>query len=155
MNPAEAELPLKAVPGKRHDARTLAAKVFERHGFKLGENDASFAIVTLNELVLRKAMAELLDQVDRHNKAALAEFQRTIQGLEEHAGNVLAHQVRNSANGLKDALHEEAASARPGAQRMADDIRRTYRLATLARLCVMGAVLVIVIFACGFWAGRL
>ena len=155
MNPAEAELPLKAVPGKRHDARTLAAKVFERHGFKLGENDASFAIVTLNELVLRKAMAELLDQVDQHNKAAFAAFQRTIQGLEGHAGNILAHQVRDSANGFKDALREEASSARLGAQRIADDVRKAYRLATLVRLCVLGAALAIVIFACGFWAGRL
>jgi hypothetical protein len=155
MNRAEAELPLKAVPGKRYDSRALAAKVFERHGFKLGENDASFAIVTLNELVLRGAMAELLDQVDRHNKAALAAFQRTIQSLEGHAGNVLALQVRDSANGLKDALREEAASARVGAQHMADDIRKAYRLATLVRLCLLGAVLAVVIFACGFWAGRL
>jgi hypothetical protein len=143
------------VPGKRCDSRALAAKVFERHGFKLGENDASFAIVTLNELALRKAMAELLDQVDSHNKAAFAEFQRTIQGLEGHASNGLAHQVRDSANGLKDSLREEAASVRFGAQRMVNDIRKTYRIANLVRLCVVGAVLAVVIFACGFWAGRL
>ena len=150
-----AELPLKVVPGKRSDSRALAAKVFERHGIKLGENDASFAIVTLNELVLRKAMAELLDQVDQHNKAALAAFQRTIQGLEGHAGNVLAHQVRDSANGLKNALREEIGSAQLGAQRIVEDIRKTYRLANLVRSCVLGAVLAILVFACGFWAGRL
>lgn len=155
MNRAQADLPLKVVPGKRSDSNALAAKVFERHGIKLGENDASFAVVTLNELVLRKLIAELLEQVDQHNKAALAAFQHTIQGLERHASNVLAHQVRDSANGWKDALLEEAATTRLGAQRMADDIRQTYRLATLVRLCVVGAVLAIVIFACGFWAGRL
>jgi hypothetical protein len=118
MNRAQAELPLKVVQGNRSDSRTLAAKVFERHGIKLGEHDASFAIVTLNELVMRKLMAEWLDQVGQHNKAALAAFQRTIQGLEGHAGRVLANQVRDSANGLKDALREETASARLGAQRM-------------------------------------
>jgi hypothetical protein len=36
MNRAQAELPLKVVPGKRSDSRALAAKVFERHGIKLG-----------------------------------------------------------------------------------------------------------------------
>jgi hypothetical protein len=143
------------VPGKRSDSRALAAKVFERHGIKLGENDASFAVVTLNELVMRKLMAEWVDQADQHTKAALAAFNRTIQGLEGHASNVLAHQVRDSANGLKDALRAENASARHDAQRMADDIRKTYRLATLVRSCVVGAVLAIVVFACGFWAGRL
>ncbi len=155
MNRAQAESPLKVVPGKRSDSHALAAKIFERHGIKLGEHDASFAIVTLNELVMRKLMAELLDQVDQHNKTALAAFQRTIQGLEGHASNVVARQVRDSADGLKNALREETASARLGAQRMADDIRKTYRLATLVRSCVVGAVLAIVIFACGFWAGRL
>jgi septation ring formation regulator EzrA len=155
MNRAQAELPLKVVPGKRSDSRALAAKVFERHGIKLEENDASFAVVTLNELVLRKLMAELLEQVDQHNKAAFAAFQRIIQGLEGHASNVLARQVRDSANGLKDALRIENASARQDAQRMADNIRKTYRLAALVRSCVVGAVLAIVIFACGFWAGRL
>jgi hypothetical protein len=155
MNHAQAELPLKVVPGKRSDSRALAAKVFERHGIKLGENDASFAVVTLNELVMRKLMAEWLAQLDQHNKAALAAFHRTIQGLEGHASNVLAHQVRDSANGLKDALRAENASARHDALRMADDIRKTYRRATLVRSSVVGAVLAIVIFACGFWAGRL
>ncbi|MBV9506968.1 MAG: hypothetical protein JO323_18410, partial [Acidobacteriia bacterium] len=90
MNRAQAELPLKALPDKRSDSRALAAKVFERHGIKLGENDASFAVVTLNELVMRKLMAEWVAQLDQHNKAALAEFHRTIQGLEGHASNVLA-----------------------------------------------------------------
>jgi hypothetical protein len=68
---------------------------------------------------------------------------------------VLANQVRDSANGLRDALRVETASARHDAQRMADDIRKTYRLATLVRSCVVGAILAIVIFACGFWAGSL
>jgi hypothetical protein len=155
VNHAQADLPLKVVPGKRSDSRALAAKVFERHGIKLGEHDASFAIVTLNELVMRKLMSELLDQVDQHNRAALAAFQRTIQGLEGHASNVLAHQIRDSANGLKDALRVENAAARRDAQRIADDIRKTYRVATLVRSSVVGVALAIVIFACGFWAGRL
>ena len=55
MSPAQPELPLKAVPGKRSvRVRALAAKVFERHGVALKEDDPAFALVTLNELVLRK-----------------------------------------------------------------------------------------------------
>jgi hypothetical protein len=155
MNRVQAELPLKPVPVKRSDSSTLAAKVFEHHGIKLGENDASFAIVTLNELVMRKLMAELLEEVDQHNSVALSAFQRTMPGLERHACNVLAHQVRASANGLKSALHEEIASAQLDVQRMVGDIRKTYRLANLMGLCAVGVVLAIVMFACGFWTGRL
>jgi len=49
-------------------ARAPWQQWFDRHGLKLAENDASFAIVTLNESVVRKAIAELLDQMDQHNK---------------------------------------------------------------------------------------
>ncbi|MGA2579664.1 MAG: hypothetical protein ABSH24_27010, partial [Bryobacteraceae bacterium] len=66
MSRAQPELPLKVVPGKRHDARVLAAQVFERHGIKLREGDPAFALVTLNELTLRKVMGELLQEVDQH-----------------------------------------------------------------------------------------
>jgi len=155
MSQAQAELPLKAVPGKRSDARTLAAKVFARHGITLREDDPAFALVTLNELALRKAMADLLEQVDQHTKTTLAEFQVTMQRVEGRAGHALAQQVRDSANGLKGALREEIASAQLGAQRMVEDMKKTYRVATLARWCAVGAIVAVAMFACGFWAGRL
>ena len=112
MSRAQPELPLKVVPGKRSDARALAAKVFERHGITLGEDDPAFALVTLNELTLRKAMSELLHEVDQHIKTGLAEFQLTMQRLEGRAGSVLAQQVRDSTGGLQGTLREEIASAR-------------------------------------------
>ena len=155
MSRAQPELPLRVVPGKRHDARVLAAQVFERHGIKLREDDPAFALVTLNELTLRKVMGELLQEVDQHIIARLAEFELTMQRVEGRAGKLLAHQVRDSATGLQGALREEIASARLGVQRMVEEIRKTYRAATLARWCAVGAVVAVVVFTCGFWAGRL
>jgi hypothetical protein len=89
MSKAQPELPLKVVPGKRSDARALAAKVFERHGITLREDDPAFALVTLNELTLRTVMGELLVQADQHIKAELAEFQLTAQRVEGRAGKLL------------------------------------------------------------------
>jgi len=155
MSKAQPELPLKVVPGKRSDARALAAKVFERHGITLREDDPAFALVTLNELTLRKVMGELLEQVDQHIKVELAEFQLTVQRVEGRAGKVLAQQVRDSAGGLQGALRDEIAAARLGVQRMVEEIQKTYRVATLARWGAVGAVAALVVFACGFWAGRL
>jgi hypothetical protein len=155
MSRAQPELPLKVVPPKRTDARGLAAKVFDRHGIKLGEDDPAFALVTLNELILRKLIGELLEQVDEHIKAWLAEFQVTMQHVEGRAGKVLAQQVRDSWGGLLGPLREEIAAARLGVQQIVEEIEKTYRVATLARWCAVGAVLAIAVFACGFWAGRL
>jgi len=155
MSKAQPELPLKVVPPKRTDARALAAKVFERHGITLGEDDPAFALVTLNELILRNAMGDLLEQVDQHIKAGLAEFQVTLQRVEGHAGKLLAQQVRDSAGAWQGTLREEISAARIGIQQMAAEIRRTYRIASVTRWCALGAVLAVLVFACGFWAGRL
>jgi len=148
------ELPLKVVLGKRSDARALAAHVFERHGITLREDDPAFALVTLNELTLRKVMGELLQEVDQHITARLEEFQVTMQRVEERASKVLAQQVRDSAAGLQGCLREEVAAARLGVQRMVEEIRKTYRVATLACWCAMGAFVAVMVFACGFLAGR-
>jgi hypothetical protein len=155
MSRVQPELPLKVVPGKRSDARALAAKVFERHGITLREDDPAFALVTLNELTLRKVMGELLQEVDQHIKVGLAEFQGTMQQVEWYAGKMLAQQVRDSAGGLQKAFREEIASARFGAQQMVEEIQNAHRVATLARWCAVGAVVAIAVFACGFWAARL
>ena len=155
MSKAQPEFVLKVVPGKRPDARALAAKVFERHGITLREDDPAFALVTLNELTLRTVMGELLEEVDQHITARLAEFQLTMQRVEGRAGKVLAQQVRDSASGLQGTLREEIAAARLGVQGMVEEIQRTSRTATLTRWCAVGTVVVLVVFACGFWAGRL
>ena len=155
MSKAQPELPLKVVPGKRSDARALAAKVFERHGIALREDDPAFALVTLNELTLRTVIGELLQEIDQRIIARLAEFQLTMQRVEGRAGKVLAQQVRDSACGLQGTLHEEIAAARLGVQGTVEEIQKTYRMATLARWCAVGAVVTLVLFACGFWAGRL
>ena len=133
---------------------SIGGAVFERHGIKLREGDPAFALVTLNELTLRKVMGELLQEVDQHITARLAEFELTMQRVEGRAGKLLAHQVRDSAAGLQGALREEVISARLGVQQIVEEIRKTYRAATLARWCAVGAVVAVAVFTCGFWAGR-
>lgn len=134
---------------------SIGGAVFERHGIKLREGDPAFALVTLNELTLRKVMGELLQEVDQHITARLAEFELTMQRVEGRAGKLLAHQVRDSAAGLQGALREEVISARLGVQQIVEEIRKTYRAVTLARWCAVGAVVAVAVFTCGFWAGRL
>ena len=155
MSAAQPQLPLKAELGKRFDVRAFAAKVFERHGIALKEDDPAFALVTLNELILRKLMGELLKDVDQHMTARLAEFEQTMQRVEARASKVLAQQVRESAGALSGALHEEIAGARLQVQRMLEEIQQAYRIGALARWCAVGVVLAFLVFGCGFWIGKL
>ena len=118
MSAAQPQLPFKAEPGKRFDVRAFAAKVFERHGIAQKEDDPAFALVTLNELILRKLMGELLKDVDQHMTARLGEFEQTMQRVEARASKVLAQQVRESAGALSGTLLEEITGARLQVQRM-------------------------------------
>ena len=154
MSLAQPGLPLKAVPAKRTDVRAFAAKVFERHGIALKDDDPAFALVTLNELVLRKLMEELLKDVDQHMTARLAEFEQTMQRVEARASKVLAQQVRESAGGLRGMFREEIAGARLDVKRLLEQVRHAYRFSALVRLCVASAVVALIVFGCGFWVGR-
>jgi len=78
-----------------------------------------------------------------------------MQRVEGRAGKVLAQQVRDSAGGLLGALREEISAARLGVRQVVEEIQKAHRGATLTRWCAVGAVVVVAVFACGFWAGRL
>jgi hypothetical protein len=129
--------------------------VFERHGITLGEDDPAFALVTLNELILRQLLGELLAQVDEHLRAGLAQFEVTMQRAEGHAGKVLARQVRDSAGTWQGALRAEISDARISMQQMAEETQRRYRTASFSRWWALGAVVAVLVFASWFWAGRL
>lgn len=154
MSLAQPELPLKVIPGTGSDVRAFVAKVFERHGIALKEDDPAFALVTLNELILRKLMAELLKDVDQHMTARLAEFDQTMQRVETRASKVLAQQVRECAGGLRGTLREEIAAARLDVGRLLEQARDAYRIGALARWCAVGVVAALTVFGCGFWLGR-
>jgi hypothetical protein len=154
MHAAQREIPLKVVPGERMDTRALAARVFERHGIALKDDDPAFALVTLNELVLRKLMSELQRNVDQHITARMAEFEQIMQRVEGRAGKVLAQQVRDSGAGFRATMQEDLATARAGVEQMIVSVRDGYRIAVVARWSTVCAVVVVVAFACGFWAGR-
>jgi CHASE3 domain sensor protein len=154
MSAAQPQLPLKVLPGKWPDVRALAAKVFERHGIALAEDDPAFALVTLNELILRKVIGEMLKEVDQHITARRGEFEQTMQRVEARASQVLAQQVRESAGALRETLREEIGGAHVEARQMLAEVRDACRFGSLARWCAVGVVVVLVVFGCGFWAGR-
>ncbi len=154
MNAARPELPLKVVAGHRSDVRMLAAQVFERHGIALKEDDPAFALVTLNELILRKLTSELLSEVNQQIAARLAEFEKTMQQGEQRASKTLAHQVRESAGVLRRTLQDEIAGAQLLVARTVEQLGSTYPIERSVRWCAIGTVVACVLFCCGFWIGR-
>jgi len=154
MSPEIPGLPPNVVSGHRSQFRALAGIVFERHGIALKEDDPAFALVTMNELVLRKLTGKLLKNVDHHMMARLSEFEKTMQRVEQRASEALAKQVRESARGLVGMLREDIAVIRSDIPRMIGEIRDSRRITCRARWVLVTAIATVAVFGCGFWVGR-
>jgi hypothetical protein len=68
------------------DIDRLIAAVAARHHVLLKPNDAAFALVTLNQLVLEDSIKELAG----HIRASTSEFVSSFERVQEHAGAALA-----------------------------------------------------------------
>ena len=72
-----------------HDVNELIGKVAEQNGIRLDHDDPAFALVTLNELVLKTTA----DHLRREIQSTVDSFADSVQRLEARAGAVLAHEV--------------------------------------------------------------
>jgi hypothetical protein len=68
------------------DIDRLIAAVAARHHVLLKPDDAAFALVTLNQLVLEDSIKELTG----HIRAATTDFVSSFERVQEHAGAALA-----------------------------------------------------------------
>ena len=67
----------------------LIAEVAARHGILLKKDDAAFALVTLNQLVLESAISDFIART----RAVTAEFEAAMGKVQERAGAAIAKEV--------------------------------------------------------------
>ncbi len=72
------------------DIDRLIAEVAARHGILLKKDDAAFALVTLNQLVLKSVIADLLSQMN----AATVELEGALERVQTRAGTAIAKDLR-------------------------------------------------------------
>jgi hypothetical protein len=78
----------------------LIAEVAVRHGILLKKDDAAFALVTLNQLVLESAIGDLATQM----RTATSEFESAMERVQEKAGIAVAKQVKATVQELSEGL---------------------------------------------------
>ena len=71
-----------------HDVHELIGKVAEQNGIRLDHDDPAFALVTLNEIVLKATADHLRQEI----QSTVDSFADSVQRLEARAGAVLAHE---------------------------------------------------------------
>jgi hypothetical protein len=89
------------------DIKTLIGEVAARHGVTLRPDDPAFVLVTVNQLVLEQAIAELVERA----KEMMTEFDRSAGRVQARAGGVLAGEVRKATAEIRQGLRHEIAEA--------------------------------------------
>ena len=134
-----------------HDVQELIGKVAEQNGIRLDHDDPAFALVTLNEIVL-KATA---DHLRREIQSTVDSFSDSVQRLEARAGAVLAHEVRHATADVRRHLATDLAAAGVKATELVKRVQAAHEPPMVLRWVIIGLLSAGFLLICGFLVGRL
>lgn len=132
------------------DTQALIAEVAARHGVLLKPNDAAFALVTMNQIVVEHALKLAGEEIDGRIKA----FDQSIQKIERLAGKMLAQEVKNSAATARGEIQSDLDAARLKVRELMEEVTEESRRWMSAKWWAFGLATALVIFVCGFALGR-
>jgi hypothetical protein len=133
------------------DVQRLIDEVAVRHRLVLKPDDAAFAIVTMNRLVLE----ESLEAIHSHIVQDLALFEAAAKKTQIRAGIVLAAEVRESAAGIRQELGRDVQDARLQASEIVRQVEAAYQQRMSAQKLTITVLAAVLLFCCGVWAGRI
>jgi hypothetical protein len=131
------------------DIGTLIGELGRRYDIRLDSNDPAIAIVVLNRLLLESASEELTDSVARR----LAQFEASIQKVEQRVGKILAHEVSQAAACVRSALQNDIEAAGVEAAHLVYMVDRAHKRPLIIRWLAAGLVTAIGLLGFGFCAG--
>ncbi|MGD0619096.1 MAG: hypothetical protein ABSB67_15720 [Bryobacteraceae bacterium] len=91
----------------RIDVQRLIVEVAARHNILLKPDDAAFALVTMNELVLE----ELVERVETRIGASLAAFEASTKDAERRAVRAIAIEVDRSGDRIRHQIESDICDA--------------------------------------------
>jgi CHASE3 domain sensor protein len=142
---------MAAVKPIAFDVQRLIDEAAARHRLLLKPDDAAFAIVTMNRLVLE----ESLEAIHSHIVEDLALFEAAAKKVQTRAGTVLAAEVRESAAGIRQELERDIQDARLQASRIVGQVEAAYQQRMSAQKLTIAVLAAALLFSCGVWAGRI
>jgi hypothetical protein len=90
------------------EIRRLAAEVSAQHGIRVDPDDPIMAVVTLNRLILERALADACSLLH----SATDEFNRAAERIQIRAGAAVAGEVRESVAAVRAEIHNDIENAR-------------------------------------------
>jgi hypothetical protein len=132
------------------DTQKLIAEVAARHGILLKANDAAFALVTMNQIVL----AETLKTAENDIKLRVEALEKSIQKVERLAGKILAQEVKTSTAAARREINGDVDEAKLKFRALMAEVAAVSTAKMPAKWLALGVVASIVVFVCGFFVGQ-
>jgi len=132
------------------DIDELIGKVAEQNGIRLERNDPAFALVTLNEAVLRDIAKDLQAQM----QSTIDGFAETVRRLDARTGVLIAQEVRQSASEFRQEMQKDLASASLQARNLVSQVNAAHRRPVIIRWMTLGLFCGLILFVLGAFVGR-
>ena len=142
---------MAAVKPIAFDVQRLIDEVAARHRLLLKPDDAAFAIVTINRLVLEESLEAIHSRIVED----LALFEAAAKKVQTRAGTVLAAEVRESAAGIRQELERDVQDARLQASKTVQQVEAAYQHRMSAQKLTIAVRAAVLLFSWGVWAGRI
>jgi hypothetical protein len=133
------------------DVQRLIAAVAARHGILLKSDDAAFALVTINQLVLEDVLTEVVGKIER----TVEDFDAAAARVQAKAGGLLASEVKEAAAAIRRELGADIAAAGHDARALVLEVHRAHSRVKLEKWMALGVICGLVLFLCGVFVGRM
>ena len=132
------------------NVQRLITAVAAEHRLILKPDDAAFAIVTMNRLVLEESLEAIRATITED----LAKFKETAQWAHSRAESAIEAEVRSSTRALRDELQRDISLARLRAAEIAMEVKETYEKPMSNRRLTTVVLAAVLLILCGIWVGR-
>ena len=128
----------------------LIAAVAAEHHLLLKPDDAAFAIVTMNRLVLEESLEAIRAVVAED----LAQFKQTAQWAHSRAESAITEEVRRSTAALRDEIQRDINIARLRAAEIVQEVKTAYQKPMSDRKLAIVLLAALLLSLCGIGIGR-
>ena len=131
------------------NVQRLIAEVAAQHGLFLKPDDAAFALVTMNRLVLEESLEAIRSRVAED----LAQFQASAQWAHKRAESAIAEEVRRSTAALRDEIQRDINTARLRAVEIVQEVKTAYQQPMSNQKFTIVVLAALLLLLCGIWVG--
>ena len=132
------------------DIQRLITAVAEEHRLVLKPDDAAFAIVTMNRLVLEESLEAIRTVIAED----LAQFKETAQWAHSRAESAIEVETRRSARAVREELQSDINTARLHAVEIVEEVKETCEKPMATADLIIMVLEAIIVFIIAFLVGR-